>query len=153
MHKTCFNCRYFHGCLAEEDPSQYHIHNYCDIFKTVLPFDMDSEVNKFLEDHWATMSKATLGLKDNYCVNDDLETGEANCYLYEEADKEFWSDEIFKANKRHNMELAIKTLEYMFEKNIVWDEFEEGTWYKLDDYYDDDEIQQLKLLLIKLKEN
>lgn len=99
------------------------------------------------------MSKATLGLKDNYCVNDDLETGEANCYLYEDADKEFWPDETFEANKKHNRELAIKTLEYMFEKNIVWDEFEEGTWYKLDDYYDDDEIEQLKLLLTKLKEN
>ena len=152
MHKTCFNCKYFHGCLAEADPSQYHIHNYCEIFKTILPFDMDSEVNKFLEDHWTTMSKATLGLKDNYCVNDDLETGEASCYLYEDADKEFWPDERFEANRKHNRELAIKTLEYMFEKDKVWDEFEDDTWYKLNDYFDDNELSYLKDLLNKLKE-
>ena len=150
MKKTCFNCRYFHGCLAEEEPSQYHIHNYCDIFKTVLPFDMDSEVNHFLEDHWHTMCKASIGC--DYGVNDDLETGEASCYLYEDADKEFWPDERFEANKKQNRILAIKTLEYMFEKDEVWDEFDETTWYKLDDYFEDEELKYLKDLLNRLKE-
>ena len=111
MKKTCFNCKYFHGCLAEEEPSQYHIHNYCEIFKSILPFDMDSEVNHFLESHWPTMSKASIECDSG--VNDDLETGEANCYLYKAADKEFWPDERFEANKKQNRELAIKTLEYM----------------------------------------
>ena len=151
MKKTCFNYKYFHGCLAEEDPSQYHIHNYCEIFKTILPFDMDSEVNKFLDDHWTTVSKATLGLKDNYCVNDDLETGDAYCYQFEAADKKFWSDDRFEANKKHNIELAITTIEYMFEEDKVWDEFDDDTWYKLDDYYDDEEIEYLKNFLNKLK--
>ena len=150
MHKTCFNCKYFHGCLAEEDPSQYHIHNYCEIFKTILPFDMDSEVNHFLEDHWHTMCKASIDC--DYGVNDDLETGEAGCYLFKETSKEFWTDEKFEANKKHNRELAIKTLEYMFEKDEVWDEFDDYTWYKLDDYYDDEEIAYLKDLLKRLKE-
>jgi len=149
MKKTCFNCKYFHGCLAEEDPSQYHIHNYCEIFKTILPFDMDSEVNKFLKDHWLTMCKASIDC--DYGVNDDLETGEASCYLYEDADKEFWPDESFEANKKQNRILAIKTLEYMFEKDEVWDEFDETTWYKLDDYFEDEELDYLRNLLERLK--
>ena len=97
MKKTCFNCKYFHGCLAEASPSQYHIHDYCEIFKTVLPFDMNSEVNHFLDDHWHTMHKASINCDSG--INDDLETGEASCYLYKEADKEFWPDERFEANK------------------------------------------------------
>lgn len=151
MHKTCFNCRYFHGCLAEADPSQYHIHNYCEVFKTILPFDMDTEVNKFLDDHWTTMCKASIGC--DYGLYDDKETGEANCYQYKDADKEFWPDERFEANKKHNRELAIKTLEYMFEKDEVWDEFDEYTWYKLADYYDEDEIAYYRDLLERLKES
>lgn len=150
MKKTCYNCTYYHGCLAEEDPSQYHIHDYCEIFKTVLPFDMESEVNKFLDDHWTTMCKANKGYDNG--VNNDLETGEANCYLYKHADKEFWPAERFESNKKHNRELAIKTLEYMFEKDEVWDEFDDTTWYKLYDYYDEDEISYLKDLLSRLKE-
>ena len=51
MKKTCFNCKHFHGCLAETSTSQYHIHDYCEIFKTILPFDMNTEVNKFLDKH------------------------------------------------------------------------------------------------------
>lgn len=149
MKKTCFNCKYFHGCLAEADPSQYHIHNYCEIFKTILPFDMDSEVNKFLENHWNTMWKASIDCE--YGVNDDLETGEASCYLFEEADKPFWLDERFEKNKSQNRKLAIKTLEYMFEKDEVWDEFDEYTWHKLDDYFDEDELAYLKDLLVRLK--
>jgi len=150
MHKTCFNCKYYHGCLAEADPSQYHIHDYCEIFKTILPFDMDTEINKFLDDHWHTMCKASIGC--DYGLYDDKETGEASCYLYKDADKEFWPDERFEANKKHNRELAIKTLEYMFEKDEVWDEFDEYTWYKLDDYFEDEELNYLKDLLNRLKE-
>ena len=151
MKKTCFNCKYFHGCLAEEEPSQYHIHNYCEIFKSILPFDMDSEVNHFLESHWPTMSKASIDCDSG--VNDDLETGEASCYLYKAADKEFWPDERFESNKKQNRELAIKTLEYMFEKDEVCDEFDECTLHKLDDYYNEDEIAYYRDLLKRLKEN
>lgn len=50
MHKTCFNCCYFHGCLGEAD-SFYHIHNYCEKFNMTLDKDLESEVNSFLEDH------------------------------------------------------------------------------------------------------
>ena len=100
MKKTCFNCKYFHSCLTEEDPSQYHIHNYCEVFEKILPFNMDSEVNKFLENHWRTMCKASIGC--DYGVNDDLETGEAYCWLFTESDKEFWPDEKFNANRKQN---------------------------------------------------
>lgn len=151
MKKTCFNCKYFHGCLAEEDPSQYHIHDYCEIFKTILPFDMGSEVNNFLESHWPTVSKASIGY--GCVISDDKETGESSCYLYKAADKEFWPDERFEANKKQNRELAIKTLEYMFEKDEVWDEFDERACHKLADYYDEDEIAYYIDLLKRLKEN
>jgi len=150
MKKTCYNCAHFHGCLAEEDPSQYHIHDYCDIFGRVLPFDMDSEVNSFLDHQWHTMCKATIGC--SYGVNDDYETGEAYCWLFDELKEAFWPDEKYEANRKHNIELAIKTLEYMFEKDEVWDEFDETTWYKLDDYFDEEELANLKTLLNKLKE-
>lgn len=150
MKKTCFNCKHFHGCLAEADPSQYHIHDYCEIFKTILPFDMNTEVNKFLDKHWATMYKASIGC--GYEVYDDKETGEANCYQYKDADKEFWPDERFEFNKKHNVELAIKTLEYMFEKDEVCDEFDKDVWHKLADYYNEDEISYYRDLLKRLKE-
>ena len=150
MKKTCFNCKHFHGCLAEAGTSQYHIHDYCEIFKTILPFDMNTEVNKFLDKHWATMYKASTGC--GYEVYDDKETGEANCYQYKDADKEFWPDERFEFNKKHNAELAIKTLEYMFEKDEVCDEFDEDAWHKLADYYNEDEISYYRDLLKRLKE-
>ena len=150
MKKTCFNCAYFHGCLSEEEPSQYHIHNYCEKFNMVLMKDLESEVNSFIDDHWNTLNKAC---PDYFCVSDDFETGEAQCWMFAETtDNSFWPDEKYEANKKHNRELAIKTLEYMFEKNEVWDEFDETTWYRLDDYYDDSEINYLKDLLERLKE-
>ena len=111
--------------------------------------DMESEVNSFLDDHWHTMCKATVGC--SYGINNDFETGDAFCWMFEETSKPDKPDEWYKENKTHNKELAIKTLEYMFEKDEVWDEFEDGTWYKLTDYYDEDEIKYLKDLLNRLK--
>ena len=64
-----------------------------------------------------------------------------------------WPDERFEANKKQNRELAIKTLEYMFEKDEVCDEFDEHTLHKLDDYYNEDEIAYYRDLLKRLKEN
>ena len=148
MKKTCFNCSHFHGCLAEEYPSQYHIHNYCDKFNMVLPHDLESEVNRFLESNWQTMEKAC---PENLGVSDDFETGEAVCWMFDEADKPFWPNEKYIENRTKNKELAIKTLEYMFEKDEVWDEFDEYTWYKLDDYFDDKELDYLRDLLNRLK--
>ena len=96
------------------------------------------------------MSKASVGY--GCVVSDDKETGESSCYLYKAADKEFWPDERFEFNKKHNVELAIKTLEYMFEKDEVCDEFDEDTWHKLADYYNEDEISYYRDLLKRLKE-
>ena len=149
MKKTCFNCCHFHGCLSEEEPSYYHIHNYCEKFNMVLPHDLESEVNCFLEQNWKTMEKATA---DYSCgVNDDFETGEAGCWMFDEADKPFWPDEKFEENRKQNKELAIKTLEYMFDNWEVIDDYE-GDIYKLDDYYDEEEIAHFRDLLTRLKE-
>ena len=148
MKKTCFNCAYFHGCLSEEEPSQYHIHNYCEKFNRVLDKDLESEVNSFLEDNWNTMCKAC---PENIGVSDDFETGEAYCWMFNEADKAFWPDEKYEENKKHNRELAIKTLEYMFKEQEVYDEFE-NAFVALTDYYSETEINCLKELLARLKE-
>ena len=151
MKKTCYNCVHYHGCLSEESPSQYHIHDYCDKFNMVLMNNFESEVNHFLDLHWRTMHEATAD--SNYSVNDDFETGEAVCWMFDEtANEPFWPDERFESNKKHNRELAIKTLEYMFDKDEVWDEFGEYAHYKLDDYYDEDEISYYRDLLKRLKE-
>ena len=149
MLKTCYNCCHYHGCLSEANPSQYHIHDYCDKFNMALKQDMESEVNHFLDDHWNTLNKAVHFC--DYGVFDDFETGDAFCWMFEETSRQTESDEWYKENKAHNRELAIKTLEYMFEKDEVWDEFDDTTWYKLTDYFDEDEIKYLKDLLNRLK--
>ena len=95
------------------------------------------------------MEKATA---DYSCgVNDDFETGEAGCWMFDEADKPFWPDEKFEENRKQNKELAIKTLEYMFDNWEVIDDYE-GDIYKLDDYYDEEEIAHFRDLLTRLKE-
>ena len=40
----------------------------------------------------------------------------------------------------------------MFEKNEVWDEFDDRACHKLADYYDEDEIAYYRDLLNRLKE-
>jgi len=151
MKKTCYNCRYFHGCLSEEPPSYFHIHNYCTKFNQTLDRDLESEITAFLEEYWYTARKACPGI----VLNDDFETGEACCWMFKEKFKEInapdWPDEKFEENRKYNINNAIKTLEYMFEKDEVWDPNDSYTWYKLDDYFEDDEIVYLKDLLTRLK--
>lgn len=156
MKKTCFNCRYFHHCLSEDPPSQYHVHGYCEKFNQVLKQNFESEVNSFLKNSWYTMTKATPNL--NYGVSDDFETSEAMCWMFSGRETPYWPDEKFDENKKHNEELAIQTLEYMFETKQVVDDiqyeyFSEPPMCPIDVYYSEEEINQLKELLSKLKDN
>jgi hypothetical protein len=151
MIKTCFNCEHYHGCLvAVDDKYGYHIHDYCDKLNMVLQNTNEIEVNKFLIEHWADMEEA---LKDTPLTNgvfDDLETGEAGCWMFEEADNKI-SDVRLLDNRHHNRALAIKTLEYMFAVDKVYDTSNSNDWYKLDDYYDEEELEHLKNFLNRLK--
>ena len=124
MHKTCYNCAYYHDCLSEKD-SYYHIHDYCEKFNQVMTHNLESKVNSFLDDHWATLGKA-ISMNDGG-VNDDFETGEAICWMFYPINNPEWSDEWYKENKAHNRSLAIRVLEYMFERDRVWDEYDTAT--------------------------
>lgn len=148
MKKTCYNCIHYHGCLSEQEPSQYHIHDYCDKFNTVLSHSMEAEVNNFLDEYWNTMCKAVA---DYHGVYNDFETGNAVCWQFKEASN-VWSDEYYEKNKKYNKELAIKTLEYMFKQNTVVSVTNEDWELTLEEYLDEDEINYLKDLLNRLKE-
>ncbi len=148
MIKTCMNCEHYHSCLAAvDDKYGYHIHDYCDKLNMVLQKTNEIEVNKFLIEHWADLKEV---MSRNDGVFDDLETGEAGCWMFEEADTKA-ADEWFLSNRHHNRVLAIKTLEYMFTADKVYDTSDSSTWYKLDDYYEDEEIEYLKNFLDRLK--
>ena len=108
MKKTCINCAYYHGCLSEAEPSQYHIHNYCDKWNCVIEKDMESEINSFLEDYWDDL----VWKEDEYGVSTDFETGEAVCWMYYPNEKEdsFLTDERLEKNRLANRDLALRTL-------------------------------------------
>ena len=118
MKKTCMNCSHFHGCLSEEAPSYYHIHNYCDAWDKTNTCPMHSLINSFLSYFPCSITADELkeaGLED-LGVCDDNETGEACCYRFEEA-PEKWEDEFFKKNFEHNKKLAIYILRKLLRKN------------------------------------
>ena len=127
MIKTCFNCYHFHSCLAAVDNTfGYHIHDYCDKLNMVLKQNMESEVNKFLEDHWQDKEDATkdTDIKDTI-VYDDFETGDAGCWMFEE-NYEKTGDQYFLDNKRHNRILAIQTIKHMLATDRTYNKWEEG---------------------------
>ena len=86
MKKTCFNCIYFCGSLCDPNNQTYHIHNWCK--------------------HWNTFINA-YGIADKFeyndCYYDDLETGDAFCYMFEAREKPMFEDEWFERNKRENI--------------------------------------------------
>lgn len=110
--------------------------------------DLKSEINVFLNEHWDEMCRARIG-KD-YFINDDFETGEAYCWMFAEAAKPCWLDEEFEKNRKHNLELAIDTLEFMLKKDIAYDKFDRK-WVRLDECYDEKELAYFKSLLERLK--
>ena len=83
MKKTCMNCRWYHFTLADED--DFHIHAWCEQWQTVLH-------GYALADRWEYSSP----------YYDDLETGDAFCYMFEPKDKPAFPDEWFDRNKAEN---------------------------------------------------
>ena len=150
IKKTCMNCWHFHGCLSEEEPSYYHIHDYCDKLNMVLNKNMESEVNAFLDDHWQDKEDACkkVGIEDT-CVNDDFETGEAYCWMFAEAITPTTID--LEANRKANRDLAIVTLEHILETGKTYDKWDQG-YTSITDKYDEEDITWLKNLLNRLKE-
>ena len=120
------NCEHYHSCLAAvDDKYGYHIHDYCDKLNMVLKNSMESELNRFLDDHWKDKDDATkdTDIRDT-SVYDDFETGEAGCWMFEEAFTEKSADQYFIDNKRHNRILAIQTIKHMLATNRTYDKWE-----------------------------
>ena len=85
MVKTCMNCKSYHASLSDNQDGGFHIHDWCEQWKTELyPF--------------------ALADKNDYeCpFNSDLETGEAYCYMFEAVDKPVYPDEWFAKNREEN---------------------------------------------------
>ena len=61
-------------------------------------------------------------------------------------------NEYYEKNKKYNKELAIKTLEYIFKQNTVVSVISEDWELTLEEYLDEAEINYLKDLLNRLKE-
>ena len=96
------NCAHYHGCLAEEEPSYYHIHDYCDAWDRTNMGPMNSLINSFLDDYCNKFD----------CLFDDNETGESYCYRFDEVEGEELDNDIWmKNNFDHNKQLALALLD------------------------------------------
>lgn len=125
MKKTCMNCVYFHGCLSDEG-SNYHIHNYCDQLGRSIGNIFKSPLNKDLE--------VVSGFIDYFPLCDDIETGDAYCYLFE-ATNPTYNEEYFKKNKETNRETLKKCINMLLSDSEVLNE--EKDWYlSLKEKYD-----------------
>ena len=93
MKKTCMNCKMYHAFLASDDGS-YHIHDWCEQWKTVLK---------------AFASANKVDHDDPFY--DDLETGDAFCYMFEATDEPAYPDEWFDKNKAENESRIIHSVE------------------------------------------
>ena len=89
MKKTCYNCRKFYFVLADE-VSGYHLHNWCRQWERTI--ESSSLADQF---------------EYNVPYYDDLETGEAFCYLFEPKEKAEFPDEWFENNKKENIKNRI----------------------------------------------
>lgn len=85
MKKTCFNCKYYHGELCDPEKPDYHMHNWCGYWNAFIP--QYGKTDKF-----------------DYQVPyyDDLETGEAFCWMFEAKDAPAFEDEWFERNAHEN---------------------------------------------------
>ena len=96
MLKTCYNCIHFCATLCDPEDPIYHIHNWCKCRQALI----DSFV---LADRYE--------YKSTYC--DDLETGDAFCYLFEAKEKPMFPDEWFEKNRKKNLENRISEEEWL----------------------------------------
>jgi len=85
MKKTCMNCTKYHAVLSNEQVG-FHIHDYCEQWKTVLYAYALAEKNDYEGSFYS-----------------DLETGEAFCYMFEAAETPKYPDEWFDMNRAENM--------------------------------------------------
>lgn len=84
MKKTCMNCAKYHASLSGES-GFFHIHDWCEQWKTVL--------NAY----------ALADTRDYTCpYYNDLETGEAFCYMFQSADTPRYPDEWYDRNRAEN---------------------------------------------------
>ena len=95
MKKTCFNCKNFVDTLCDPHTT-YHVHYWCR--------------------QWNVTLATPCGLADRYeykggVYYDDLETGDACCYMFEEKDAPMYEDTWFQKNKQTNLENRIEESE------------------------------------------
>ena len=95
MIRTCYNCIHFCATLCDAADPGYHIHNWC-------------KCRNALINAYAMADRYEY--KDIYC--DDLETGDACCYLFEEKDKPAFPDEWFLKNRQKNIENRLTEEDY-----------------------------------------
>lgn len=99
MKKTCMNCDRFHGCLESSSKDGYHVHYFCDRWNKVLEHDL-SEIFQLLTE----ADMLGIDVSDIYPIWDDLETGMAECYLFEEGDLDkVMDDSWYESHHQENM--------------------------------------------------
>ena len=84
MKKTCMNCKMYHAVMISGG-GNFHIHDWCAQWKTVL-------------NPYALADK----MKYECPFNNDLETGDAVCYMFEASDTPSYQDEWYEKNKTEN---------------------------------------------------
>lgn len=112
MKKTCMNCKYFHGCLSDEG-ANYHVHDYCEKLGQVIGNIYKSDLNRDLD----FITQGT----DYFAMCDDIETGDAYCYLFKETNPAY-SDVYFDKNINLNKEIFRKCLDMKLEDPETTDE-------------------------------
>ena len=95
MIKTCYNCIHFCATLCDASDSSYCIHNWCKCKNALIaPYTLADRYE----------------YKDVYY--DDLETGDAVCYLFEAKEKPAFPDQWFEKNRQKNLENRISEADF-----------------------------------------
>ena len=90
MKSTCYNCRNYIDTLADPSNPQYHVHDWC------------KQWHRQLDAYALAGQFEYKGLFYN-----DLETGDAFCYMFAPVDIPTQPDEWFANNKQHNIDSII----------------------------------------------
>ena len=108
MKKTCMNCAFFSGCLADES-SGHHIHNFCFAWRTELTNLFKSEIN--------TITNNLCDLTGKVCMYDDVETGDAYCYLFAPTNP-YNKNVYFDSNKKENIKTMLSCIDELLEDYV-----------------------------------
>ena len=90
MKKTCFNCNFFCNTLCDSENPEYHMHNWCKYWNMFI--NADGIAGRF---------------EYSGCYFDDLETGDAFCYMFDAKAKPMFDDEWFYKNRQENIKNRI----------------------------------------------